>query len=45
MLGVKCYFDNSRMINVLGVQPRDIKTTIIDSAYSLIQKNIVPKKY
>ncbi|KAH3878164.1 uncharacterized protein LOC127874026 [Dreissena polymorpha] len=36
-------FDNSRMKEVLGVTPRDLKETILDMAYSLIEAGIVKK--
>jgi hypothetical protein len=45
MLGVKSGYDNSRMRNVLKIEPTDLKRTIIDMAYSLIEKNIIPKKF
>ncbi|CAF0773353.1 unnamed protein product [Brachionus calyciflorus] len=37
------FYDNSRMRNVLNIQPTDFKTTIIDMAYSLIQYGLVKK--
>lgn len=45
MLGVKYSFDNSRMINVLGVTPIDLKTTLIEMTYSLIERGFIPKKF
>ncbi|XP_060599031.1 uncharacterized protein LOC132752687 [Ruditapes philippinarum] len=36
-------FDNSRMKEVLGITPRDVKETIIDMAYSLIEAGLVKK--
>ncbi|KAK3575859.1 hypothetical protein CHS0354_034455 [Potamilus streckersoni] len=40
-------FDNSRMKNVLGIEPRDAKDTLIDMAYSLIEAGYIKrsKKY
>lgn len=45
ILSVKTYYDNTRMVSILGVQPIDIKKTIVDAAYSLIEKGVVPKKF
>lgn len=45
MLGVKSNFDNSRMINVLKIEPTNMKDTVVDMAYSMIEKGILPKKY
>ncbi|RNA00909.1 NADPH-dependent aldehyde reductase ARI1-like isoform X1 [Brachionus plicatilis] len=45
MLGIKSSFSNSRMINVLKVEPIALKSTIIDMAYSLIEKGIIAKKF
>ena len=40
--------DDSRMRNVLGITPIDYKKTILDTAYSLIEQNLIkqyePKK-
>ena len=41
MLGIKAKFDNSRMKNVLKIEPIELKKTIVDMAYSLIEKNII----
>ncbi|XP_065844529.1 uncharacterized protein [Oscarella lobularis] len=37
-------YDNSPMKNELGIEPIGIKESIIESAYSLIDKGIIPKK-
>jgi hypothetical protein len=34
------YIDNSRMVNVLGVSPIDLKKTLIDTVYSFIEHGI-----
>ncbi|XP_063967060.1 uncharacterized protein LOC129279427 [Lytechinus pictus] len=36
-------FDNTRMVEVLKIQPRDLKASLIDMAYSLIEAGIVKK--
>lgn len=36
-------FENARMKDVLGITPRDLKETIIDMAYSLIEAGLVKK--
>ena len=36
-------FDNSRMTQVLGVQPRRVEETIVDTCYSLIDRGLVKK--
>lgn len=36
-------FDNSRMRNILGIEPIDFKTTIVDMTKSLIQYGIICK--
>lgn len=33
------------MINVLNIEPIDLKSTVIDMANSLIEKGIVDKKF
>lgn len=40
-------FDNKRMKEVLGIEPRDAKETLIDMAYSLIESGFIKrtKKY
>jgi hypothetical protein len=45
ILGVKTFYDNKRLIDVLGIQPTEIKKSIIDMAYSLIERGYIPKKY
>ncbi len=45
MLGIKTNYDNSRLVNVLKIQPTELKKSLIDMAYSLIERGIVPKKY
>ena len=42
-LGVKMYYDNSRMVDVLGIQPTNTRSTIVDMANSLIKRGIVSK--
>lgn len=36
-------FDNTRMKEALGITPRDLKETIVDMAYSLIEAGLVKK--
>lgn len=36
-------FDNSRMKDVLGITPKEIKETLLDMAYSLIEVGLVKK--
>ena len=36
-------YDNTRMRTVLGIEPRDMNTTIIDACYGLIEMGIVSK--
>lgn len=43
-IGKRRECDNSRMKSVLGVMPRDIRDTIIDMCYSLIEFGIVEKR-
>lgn len=45
MLGIKSTFDNTRMTTVLGIEPTEVKKSVIDMAYSLIEKNMIPKRY
>nr|KAG5693042.1 hypothetical protein BaRGS_028802 [Batillaria attramentaria] len=42
-LGVVNRLDNTKMREVLKIQPRDIRDTIIDTAYGLIEKGFVAK--
>ena len=42
-LGKVTLFDNSRMRNVLGVQPRDVRTSLLDMSYSLIENGMIGK--
>ena len=44
MLGIKTNYDNSRLINVLKIQPTELKKSLIDMANSLIERGIVAKK-
>lgn len=39
----KTVFDNSRMINILGIEPIDFKSTILDMTNSLIEQGIIDK--
>ena len=38
-------FDNDRFLNVLNIQPIGPKKSIIDMAYSMIERGFIPKKY
>ena len=42
-LNAECHYDNTRMIDVLGVTPRPLKTTILETAYALIESGLVKK--
>ncbi|KAI0238760.1 putative oxidoreductase [Lamellibrachia satsuma] len=42
--GKETKVDNTRMRTVLGVEPRDIRTTIIDMGYSMIEMGLIKKK-
>ena len=42
-VGQEQHFDNSRMTQVLAVQPRPVQETIVDMCHSLIDKGIVKK--
>ena len=42
-LDKETFFDNSRMKEVLGITPIDIKTSLIDTAYSMIENGMVKK--
>ena len=42
-LGNVALFDNSRMRNVLGVKPRDIRTSLVDMSYSMIENGMIMK--
>ena len=37
------HLDTRRMTNVLGIQPRDPKTTVVDMAYSMIENGMIKK--
>ena len=37
--------DNARMRNVLGIVPRDFKSTIIDMAYAALQNKLVQVRF
>ncbi|PIK48969.1 hypothetical protein BSL78_14182 [Apostichopus japonicus] len=41
--GVVTTYDNSKMKNVLGIQPRDCRQGLIDMAYSLIENGYIEK--
>ncbi len=45
MLGVRSKYDNSRQVNVLRIQPIPLRRTLVETAYSLIERGIVEKKY
>lgn len=42
-LGIKYSFDNTRMKNVLKVEPISLKNTLVDMANSMIEKNFIKK--
>ena len=42
-LGKVTLFDNSRMLNVLRVQPRDMRTSLVDMCYSMIENGMIMK--
>ena len=44
MIGKKIHFNNDRLQNALGIQPRDATVSIIELCYCLIEGGIVPKK-
>ena len=43
-LGIKYNFDNSRMKNVLKIEPVPLKNTLVDMANSMIEKGFIGKK-
>lgn len=45
ILGVKSLFENAAMKNNLSIEPTSLDKTIVDMAYSLIERNIVAKKF
>lgn len=38
-----CAYDNSRMKEVLEIEPRDVQQSILDTAYSMIELGVVKK--
>ena len=42
-LGKNLQFSNDRMVSELGIQPRPVKESIIDTCYSLIDLGIAKK--
>ena len=44
MIGKDVRFSNEKMISQLGIEPRDPKTSVIDSCYGLIEIGAVEKK-
>lgn len=42
-IGREFRFDNKRMREVLGITPRDLNQTLIDTAYSLIENGFIKK--
>ena len=42
-IGVEEHYDNTRMTQVLGVQPTPVQKTVFDMCYSLIEKGVVHK--
>jgi hypothetical protein len=45
VLGKRPVFNNDRFKNVLKINPIDSKKSVIDMAYSMIEKGYIPKKY
>jgi nucleoside-diphosphate-sugar epimerase len=43
MLNKKPKFDTSRFVKILGMEPRDPKTSIIEMSYSMIEKGFIKK--
>ena len=43
MLGKRVLYNNERMVKVLGIQPRAVKESIIDTCYSLIELGLAEK--
>ena len=43
-IGKTITFSNERMKEELGIQPRNVETTIIDACYALIELGVVPKR-
>lgn len=43
--GIKSQFDNSNMLNNLSIKPYSLKDTLIDMAYSMIERKMIEKKY
>ena len=44
MIGKNVEFDNTKMVKELGIQPRQAKETVRDTAHSLIEIGLVEKK-
>ena len=44
LIGKNVELRNTKMINELGIQPRQAKETVLDTAYSLIEHGLVEKK-
>ena len=44
LLNKKVLFNNERMRSILGVEPRDVATTVLDTCYNVIEFGVVPKK-
>ncbi|XP_076336107.1 uncharacterized protein LOC143239145 isoform X1 [Tachypleus tridentatus] len=42
-IGRECSYDNKRMREIIGVTPRDLSQTVLDTAYSLIEKGYIQK--
>lgn len=45
ILGKSPTFDNSRYLNTFGIQPYDPRKSMIEMAYTMIEKGFIPKKY
>ena len=43
LLGKKSTYDNSRMRTVLGIEPTLLKSTLVDMANSMIERNYIKK--
>ncbi len=44
LLGVRTNYDNNRFVNELKIKPTNLKDSLIDMAYSLIEREIILKK-
>ena len=44
-LSIYTKYDTTRLRNVLNIQPIPTKNSVIEMAYSMIDRGLVPKKY